>query len=455
MGKFLFSLFVLFTSFITSQNKIQGFISPNINTDWLILYRIEGTKQEFVNNTTIKKDSIVINGIKQFVGSFSFQLPKNSKPGTYRATYDLENGGFLDFLYNKGDVEFIFNPEYPKLSVAFTKSKENKLYKNYLESITKAQDKIDSIQVAYLKDSTLNLNEEYLRSLNEFNKLQNQFEESSKNMLAFDFVKANPRVNSEILLNSPKEYLNKIKNTFFNKLDFSNSNLVNSSFLTNRVLDYIFYINFTDDENSQQALYKKSIDTVLSKIDSKNYKKEIIEFLINQFEEQKNIEIIDYLFDKHYNNLPKELQDLKFKKDKKALFAAEIGRTAPDFSWEEKGKKYKLSTLNEAKKYVLVFWSSTCFHCLRDIPKLHSFMLSQPNIKVISFALESDSFVWEEYSRTKLNGWHNVLGLNKWENKIARTYQINSTPSFFVLDENKKIIAKPEELKDLKEYLKM
>ena len=101
---------------------------------------------------------------------------------------------------------------------------------------------------------------------------------------------------------------------------------------------------------------------------------------------------------------------------------------------------------------MLVFWSTSCSHCLREIPLLHSYMENKKNIKVIAFALEDDSFVWENYSKTNLLGWHNVLGLNKWQNKISRTYQVSSTPSYFVLDKNKKIIAKPNEIKDVKAF---
>jgi len=80
-------------------------------------------------------------------------------------------------------------------------------------------------------------------------------------------------------------------------------------------------------------------------------------------------------------------------------------------------------------------------------------MKSKSNIKVVAFALEKEAFVWQQYTKVNLQGWHNVLGLNKWENKTARTYNINATPSYFVLDKNKKIIAKPNEFKDVKEII--
>lgn len=436
-----------------AQNTVQGYVSPNLKTDWVILYRIESTQQIFIDNTTIQKDSLIVSGQKQAVGSFTFELPPNSKSGTYRATYRLEGAGFVDFYYNKEDVEFIFNPEYPSQSVAFTKSEENKIHKNYLDDITLAQEKIDSIQIAFIRNPALDLHNAYTKAITSFKKVQTAYEANSKGMFASDFIKSSPRVNAPKLLNSVSSYLNLINTTFFDKLDFSNKKLINSSFLTNRILDFIFYINYTEDPKKQADLYKKSITTVLSKIDSKSYKRDIIEFLIGQFETQKNIEIIDYLFTDHYKKLPINLQNQKFIDEKEALFAAEIGRIAPDFSWTENGKKMKLSTLNDADNYVLVFWSTSCSHCLREIPELHSYMKDKPNMKVVAFALEKDAFVWQQYSKTNLLGWHNILGLKKWENKTARTYQINSTPSYFILNKDKKIIGKPYELKDVKEFI--
>ena len=84
-------------------------------------------------------------------------------------------------------------------------------------------------------------------------------------------------------------------------------------------------------------------------------------------------------------------------------------------------------------------------------------MKTQPNTKVVAYALEREDFEWNEFKK-QLYGWHNVIGLNpknKWDNKLVTdTYQVHATPSYFILDSNKKIIAKPHELKNIKEYYK-
>ena len=441
------------SALVHAQNSVEGFISPNIDSDWLILYRIEGTEQVYVKDTKIKKDSIAVNGDQREVGSFSITLPKNAEPGTYRATYRLEGEGFIDFVYNKEDVSFIFNPDYPTQSVAFTQSEENKLYKEYIEAITKVQQTLDSIQVTALQNPELNLSEAYAKAYTVVKNTQTIYLEKTKGYYIHPFVKSSFRSNPKNLIPSIPEYMDHITGTFFDKIDFTNQTLINSSFITNRVLDYIFYIHYSEDLDEQNVLHKRAIDTVMSKINNSSYKRDIIEFLIDQFETSTNLTMIDYLFEKHYNALPKQLQDQKFKSEKMAKFAAEVGRTAPNFSWLENGINYDLSSLNDAEHYVLVFWSTSCSHCLREIPQLYDFMKDKDQMKVIGFALENDAFVWEQYSKNNLQSWHNVLGLKKWENKTARTYQINATPSYFVLDKNKKIIAKPNEFEDVKAYI--
>lgn len=453
MIKKLLPILILISTISYAQYTVKGSMSPQIKTDWLILYKLEGTKQVFVNNTTIKTDSVIISGNKQAVSSFEIKLPSSAKPGTYRATYKLEGAGFVDFVFNQEDVSFIFNPEYPQQSIAFAASSENKLFADYMSDISIVQQKLDSIQVAVLQNPELDLKEDYKKTLQKVDSVQTDFEQKTEGKYIAPFVKASARSNPSEILTSVNTYLDNIKSTYFDRLDFSNKTLVNSAFLTNRVLDYIFYINFSEDEKQQQTLHKSSIETVLSKIKSDTYKRDIIQFLIEQFEESKNLDIIDYLFENHYNRLPLPIQDSKFKEEKQALFATEIGRVAPDFSWQENGRNLKLSALNDAENYVLVFWSTSCSHCLREIPELHTYMKTIPNTKVIAFALENDAFVWENYRKNNLYGWHNVLGLKKWKNETARTYQVYATPTYFVLDKNKKIIDKPNAIKDVKEFI--
>ena len=449
--KKILALLFLVTSFAHAQFTIKGTMTPPQESDWVILYKIEGAKQIFVQNTKIKIDSITVEGKKQAVGNFNFTLPQNSESGFYRATYKLEGAGFVDFIFNKENVSFVFNPQYPEESVVFSESKENILYRKSIDAISNAQQQLDSVQIAALKNPKLNLKTSYIRAFNNLYTIQKHFLNLSKNSYSHPFIQASLRNNPSVIIASSDIYMSNMMSTFFDNIDFSNKKLLNSSFLVDKITEYIFYLNYSEDKETQYKLHKKAIETVFSKLTDLPFKKDLIEFLIAQFEASKNLKIIDYLFENHYNKLPESLQNKKFKDKKLALLAAEVGRIAPDFSWKEDGKTFRLSQLKNAENYILVFWSTSCSHCLREMPELHTFMKGNTKAKVIAFALEKEAFIWENY-KIDLLGWHNVLGLEKWENKIARTYQIFSTPSYFILDANKKIIAKPEELKDVKQF---
>lgn len=453
MMKNILAFILLISSFASAQNTVKAIMTPKLETDWVILYRVNGTKKEYVKDTKIKLDSLLINGEKKAVGTFNFTIPSYAEAGTYRINYSLKGATSVDFIYNKEDVSLIFNPNLPNETVAFTKSEENVLHKKYLKDISIVQQKLDSIQIETLQNPTIDSKENYKIALKNVDSVQLHYQVITKEKYIAPFIKAIARKNNPELLTSINDYMSNLKNSFFDNIDFSRKTLVNSSFLIDKTLEYVFYINYSDDTNTQQNLYKTAVKTVLSKITDVNYKKEIIEFLVQQFEGSQNLQLVDYLFENHYNKLPEAVQDNVYKKEKLALLAAEVGRIAPDFSWEEKGKKFKLSTLNDAESYVLVFWSTSCSHCLREIPQLHTYMKDKKDMKVIAFSLENDAFVWQNYAKTNLYGWHNVLGLKKWKNETARTYQVYSTPSYFILDKNKKIIAKPNEIKDVKEFL--
>ena len=64
-------------------------------------------------------------------------------------------------------------------------------------------------------------------------------------------------------------------------------------------------MNFSQDPETQKALYKKASTIALNKVKDPNFKGDVIEFLIYQFAGIKNAEIVDYLFSDHYYKLPK------------------------------------------------------------------------------------------------------------------------------------------------------
>lgn len=448
----LLILFLLISSVSQAQYSIKGKIHPPKKYSWVLLYKVEGARQIFVKNSQIQNSLETTDGKTRTVGTFEFTLPADAKKGSYRLTYDLQNNGFVDFLFNNENVALSFNPGDVEGTTVFTESKENQLYKKFLDDISLAQYKVDSLQVAYLQGPSVASEEAYKNAVGTISKVQQDYNEKSKGTLAHYFIKATDRYNSPTVAKTSEGYLKGVVDHFFDKIDFTDTHLYNSSFLIDRIADYVFYMNYSQDPSQQLTLHKKAVDVSIGKVADIGFKADVIEFLTSQFAALKNAPMVDYLMANHFNKLPADKQNAEFKKQIDESMAIAIGKVAPDFSWKENGKEMKLSELNDGLSYLLIFYSTTCSHCLREVPKVFEFMEGKTKTKVIAFAMETSDDIWKNYIKN-LPGWHHVLGLNKWENKIARTYQVVSTPTYFVLGMNKEIIANPEKLDELKVIL--
>jgi thiol-disulfide isomerase/thioredoxin len=438
--KKLFLLLALISFSLQAQYKISGEMNTAGKYTWVILYKIEGARQVFVKSGKIAN------------GKFSFELPANTKPGAYRVNYKTEGNGFADFLFNKEDVAFTFDPEKAEETIHFSKSIENKLYQEYIHTVSTQQFKTDSLQIAYLKNPLAKTASLYETQLAKIAALQKQYLAKSNGKMVYDFIKATNRYNNPVIAKDPQEYLKSINNHFFDTIDFNNQTLYNSAFLVDRITDYVFYMNYSDDPAKQRELYDNAVKRVLEKAKNQTFKKDIIEFLITQFVNASNIDFADYVLNSYYKKLPESVQSTEFTVNYLEKTAVAVGRIAPEITWSTNGKNYKLSTINEASNYVLVFWSTSCGHCLREVPQLYTFTKDIKNSKVIAFAMENNDKEWKKMKQGFV-GWHHVLGLKKWDNPIARAYQIYATPTYIVLDKDKKIIAKPETLEELKKII--
>ena len=99
--KLIFTLILISTT-VQSQNFVKGTMSPVIeDLEWVILYQLKGAKQIYIANTAIEN------------GKFQLNFLENSPKGMYRLMYDMNNGGFVDVLYNNENIELNFDPTFP------------------------------------------------------------------------------------------------------------------------------------------------------------------------------------------------------------------------------------------------------------------------------------------------------------------------------------------------------
>ncbi len=442
MLKKLILLLFIATLSVNAQDTIRVKINPVGQFKKVMVYSVVGASQKYIANASLVD------------GAFKIVIPKGSTSGMYRLYFDVNNG-YFDFIYNQEPVSFTFDADAPEISAVFDVSEENKVYQSYLNSIQTQQYKVDSIQYAYFNpDQKPTLIGQYATALNNLYELQESFEKAAEGKMAFEFIKSNEKYYHPEIITTPQEYLEITKTHFFDYIDFYNQHLMQSSFFVDKAIEYVFYMNSAEDKQIDTRLKKKAIEKNMLKVEA-NFKpkSEILNSLIYAFASQQNVEMTHFVLDEYYEKLPEEFKSEKFVNQIKAIIKTAIGVVAPEITWQEGGVEMKLSDLSLAQNYVLVFWSTGCSHCLIEIPKLYDFTSKFSNVKVVAVALEENDGDYSEYAKS-MPDWIHVLGLDKWENIYVEMYEITSTPTYLVLDADKKIIAKPATLEELEQYFR-
>jgi thiol-disulfide isomerase/thioredoxin len=99
-----------------------------------------------------------------------------------------------------------------------------------------------------------------------------------------------------------------------------------------------------------------------------------------------------------------------------------------------------------AKYTILLFWAADCGHCQKEVPKLHeSLKALKGKIDVKVFAVQTKDDLFEDWRKflikNKISDFINVFD-PVHINDVKTKFDVTSTPLIYVLDKDKKIIAK-------------
>ncbi|WP_456867895.1 TlpA family protein disulfide reductase [Galbibacter sp. BG1] len=429
MKKILFLLMLI--PFITlAQHHISGTFTPKEQFSKVFLYQVTPNYPSYISYASIKSN-----------GTTSIPLESNLETGMYRLVFGApQDEYYFDFIYN-GNEDITF--EYTATEgVTFLTSEENVLLQNYNANADEAKHLLSAtFEPSVSKETFSNV-------FKAIDGIQNEYETKSEGMLANHFIKTGrlPIPQKQISL---EEYLALEKANFFKHIDFNDNALQHSNYLVNASKIYVF--RFADKEQPQQ--YINNIEDVIKEIgDNPVVQKSILEALWYDFSDNENMKVANYISDNYLEKLATVAGDKKLLSEIKIYKNTGVGAKAPNFNI---GNSKSLYDLKDANNYLVIFWSSTCSHCLKELPEVKKFLsnLENKNLQIVAFGLEENENPWKDTIKLYPDFIH-VYGAGKWNNATSNAYNVTETPTYYVLDTDKNIIAKPDSLEELEAALK-
>ena len=360
--------------------------------------------------------------------------------------------------------ESLSNPQ----TIKITKSKENRWFEQYAKEHAlrrKALSAWDYLEKIYVSDSLFFNQKTSSDAIKSEKKRINQEDADFLARLPKDsyviwFLPTRKLVNSvsTIAQHRTEEIPSTI--AIFRALDYTDNRFYKSGLFKDATEAHFWLL-----ENSGKSLDSVYIEMQLS-IDA------MLENLIK--DEQKLNEVTDYLFDLlERHSLFKASEYLAIKvlnevsctinsdlaKQLETYRAMKKGNIAPDIvfpdtlvypSGDFRPKKLSDFTSNYT---VVVFGASWCPSCAEELPKIAS---SYPKwkaqgLEVLFVSLDEELKAF--YQFTSKFPFVSITDLKKWESPIAKDYYVFGTPTMYLLDKNRKIILRPNSVKQMNAWV--
>lgn len=246
---------------------------------------------------------------------------------------------------------------------------------------------------------------------------------------------------------------------YFDNVDFSDARLIHTSVFFPKISDYLTKLTVPNADSVIVAA-----DYLIQKAGTnKDMFKFLVQYIIYTYENSEIMgmdAVFVHMAKKYYTPelafwvSASQLERVKERADQ--LEPILIGKRAiPIVLPDSNSVMQPLDSIN-ADYTVVYFWDYDCSHCQKETPILkrwYDSIKTQNNIMVYAVQTNSDADKWKEYVKKHKLDWINVMDLYHTGN-FRHDYDVITTPMIYLLDSDKRIIAKKLDVESLNKVLR-
>ena len=454
------------TAASSQGHSIQISLKPYQNTKIYI-----GTNY---GNSRVLADSAILNDKSEGV----FASSKKLTPGIYFVV-SPKYAILFDFLVDENQKFKIIADTTNLSDVTIIGSNDNTIFKNYSKSMNEIGAQLSEIEKAFKsaanKNDSTTLTNKYNDKKKEMNEKRQAIMKGQPSSMTAYFLNvmqrpdapAIPIVNGKADSTYPFYF---VKNRFWDNVVFNDNRLIRTPFFEAKLDEY--FKNYVSREPDSII---EEVQNMLTVAKTGN---EIYPFLLFKFtnkyitpefmgQDKVFLHIYQNFFAKGDTTLLNEASKKSITERAYSMMANQLGLAAPPLVLNDINDK-KISLYDISSPYTFVaFWDPTCSHCKVEIPRVDSFykaIWSKLNVKVLSVNINfKELSAWKTFIKeNKLEAWTHAYQTEADLNKeiqqgkptsIRQLYDVFKTPTFYLLDANKKIIAKNLSIEQFNDFL--
>ncbi|MFQ5965455.1 MAG: peroxiredoxin family protein, partial [Candidatus Scalinduaceae bacterium] len=227
---------------------------------------------------------------------------------------------------------------------------------------------------------------------------------------------------------------------FFEFIDFDDEGIIYTPFLQKKYFTYLDKYTHHTAEG-----FKDSVDLMLGKAEANSAVLEFtLEYLIDTFHNKGLSKLADYVVDNYIDGCSKPLTERTVEKIEN-LKRLRVGQIAPEIiSKDTDGKTIALSSLIGKGVLMVYFWASWCEGCEAENPNIVRLYnkFKDRGLDIYAVALDKNKTEWLKAIKKHQFTWTNVSDLKEWESEAVNTYNVNRTPTIYLLNKEGRIMAK-------------